>query len=107
MANRSIGKVSTAAASGGAIGAAFAQILVHLVPSLSPVEAAITVILTAGIALLGGYLVPPVPADEDSEESGEFSMEQIDEITTVTKYRPATGDRGNQDDPDGPKHLAE
>ena len=60
MANRSIGKVSTAAASGGAIGAAFAQILVHLVPYLSPVEAAITVILTAGIALLGGYLVPPI-----------------------------------------------
>lgn len=58
MANRSIGKVTTASASGGAIGAAFAQILVHLVPYLSPVETAITVILTAVIALLGGYLVP-------------------------------------------------
>lgn len=86
---RSIGKVTTASASGGAIGAALAQILVHLVPYLSPVEAAITVILTAGIALLGGYLVPPAPVPVEVEDSGEFSMDQIDEITTVTKYRPS------------------
>lgn len=59
MAERTIGKVTTASASGGAIGASLAQILVHLVPSLSPVETAITVILTAVLGLMGGYLVPP------------------------------------------------
>ena len=62
MATRSIGKVTTAAASGGAVGAALAGILVWLLTQwgidAGQIEAAISVVLTAGLGLLGGYLVP-------------------------------------------------
>lgn len=56
---RSIGPVTGASAVGGSLGAAIGQLVVHFFPTLEPVETAVTVIITAVLAVVGGYLVPP------------------------------------------------
>lgn len=56
---RTVGPVTGAATAGGVLGTALAQILVHVLPYLADVEVAVSVVLTALLALLGGYLVPP------------------------------------------------
>lgn len=56
---RSIGPVTGASAVGGSLGAAIGQLIVHFFPTLEPVETAVTVIITAVLAVVGGYLVPP------------------------------------------------
>lgn len=56
---RSIGPVTGASAVGGSLGAAIGQLVVHFFPTLEPVETAVTVIITAVLAVIGGYLVPP------------------------------------------------
>ena len=67
MATRSIGKVTTASATGAGVGAAIAAIIVWALNlagvDAQAIEAAISVVLTAGIALLGGYLVPAKEAE--------------------------------------------
>lgn len=57
--NRKVGQVTGAATAGGGLGAALAQILVHLWPYLGPVESAVTVVFTVALSLVAGYLVPP------------------------------------------------
>lgn len=60
MANkRTVGPVTGASAVGGSLGAAIGQLIVHFFPTLEPVETAVTVIITAILAVVGGYLVPP------------------------------------------------
>ena len=60
MANkRTVGPVTGASAVGGSLGAAIGQLIVHFFPTLEPVETAVTVIITAVLAVIGGYLVPP------------------------------------------------
>ena len=60
MANkRSVGPVTGASAVGGSLGAAIGQLIVHFFPTLEPVETAVTVIITAVLSVIGGYLVPP------------------------------------------------
>lgn len=56
---RSVGPVTGASAVGGSLGAAIGQLVVHFFPTLQPVETAVTVIITAILAVVGGYLVPP------------------------------------------------
>ena len=56
---RSVGPVTGASAVGGSLGAAIGQLIVHFFPTLEPVETAVTVIITAVLAVVGGYLVPP------------------------------------------------
>lgn len=65
MANkRSIKGVTTASATGGGLGAALAQLVIHLFPYMEGTEAALSVVMTVLVGLLGGYLVPPKdPAD--------------------------------------------
>ncbi|WGH92083.1 hypothetical protein QDX21_07005 [Auritidibacter ignavus] len=58
MQKRTVGPVTGASAVGGSLGAAIAQIIVHFAPSLQPVETAVTVIITAVLAVIGGWLVP-------------------------------------------------
>lgn len=56
---RTVGPVTGAATVGGAVGAAIAQVVVHVWPYLGPVETALTVLIAAALSLLGGWLVPP------------------------------------------------
>lgn len=70
--NRTVGPVTSATAVGGGLGAALAQILVHLWPYLEPVESAVTVVLTAILALVAGYLVPP------KDPEGNLVFDEID-----------------------------
>lgn len=56
---RTVGPVTGASAVGGSLGAAIGQLIVHFFPTLEPVETAVTVIITAILAVVGGYLVPP------------------------------------------------
>ncbi|WGH93887.1 hypothetical protein QDX21_03550 [Auritidibacter ignavus] len=58
MQKRTVGPVTGASAVGGSLGATIAQIIVHFAPSLQPVETAVTVIITAVLAVIGGWLVP-------------------------------------------------
>lgn len=60
---RSVGPVTGASASGGGLGAALSEILVHSFPSWQGIETPITVVLTVGLALIGGYLIPPKDRD--------------------------------------------
>ena len=68
MANkrRTVGPVTGASAVGGSLGAAIGQLIVHFFPTLQPVETAVTVIITAVLAVVGGYLVPP--KDDDAPD---------------------------------------
>lgn len=63
MASRTVGKVTTASATGGGVGAAIAAIIVWALNQAGVdaggIEAAISVVLSAGLAVLGGYLVKP------------------------------------------------
>lgn len=74
MANkRSIKGVTTASAAGGGLGAALAQVIIHVFPYMEGTEAALSVILTVLVGLLGGYLVPP--KDEEVEHTVETVYE--------------------------------
>lgn len=59
---RHIGKVTAASASGGALGAALAEIIVWAAHqynlNMDPIAGALTVVLTAATAVIGGFLVP-------------------------------------------------
>ena len=57
--NRSVGPVTAASTTGATVGAALAAVLVLLVPALQPVEWALTILATAALGLLGGWLVKP------------------------------------------------
>ncbi|PXA76484.1 hypothetical protein [Auritidibacter sp. NML100628] len=59
MQKRKIGPVTGATTVGGALGASIAQIIIHFVPSLQPLESAVTVIITVILAVTAGWLVPP------------------------------------------------
>lgn len=63
MASRTVGKVTTASATGGGVGAALAAIIVwglnQAGVDAGAIEAAISVVLSAGLAIVGGYLVKP------------------------------------------------
>lgn len=63
MASRTVGKVTTASATGGGVGAALAAIIVWALNQAGVdaggIEAAISVVLSAGLAIVGGYLVKP------------------------------------------------
>ena len=63
MASRTVGKVTTASATGGGVGAALAAIIVWALNQAGidagGIEAAISVVLSAGLAIVGGYLVKP------------------------------------------------
>lgn len=67
MAERKVGRVTTAAATGGGVGAALATIIVWLLHQAGVdadmIEGAISVVLSAGLAVLGGYLVPSEPGN--------------------------------------------
>ena len=69
--SRTIGKVTTASATGGGVGAALAAIIVWLLNQAgveaSAIESAISVVLSAGLAVLGGYLVPGDKPDTDGK----------------------------------------
>ena len=95
MANqkRSIKGVTTASAAGGGLGAALAQLVIHIFPYMEGTEAALSVILTVLVGLLGGYLVPP--QDEEFEELIEFDYEpgahagEYDEFYDTGEYTEA------------------
>src|SRR5699024_4251711 len=69
---RQVGAVTGASAVGGSLGAAIGQLVIHFAPSLEPVETAVTVIVTAVLALVGGYLAPP----KDRESLGIAGAEE-------------------------------
>lgn len=79
---RSIKGVTTASATGGTLGVALAQLLIHAFPYLEGAEAALSVVLTAVLGLLGGYLVPP------SGEETETTTETVYEIDYDEDYEP-------------------
>lgn len=70
---RSVGGVTTASAAGGGLGAALAQLVIHIFPYMEGTEAALSVVLTVLVGLLGGYLVPP--KDEGVEQTVETVYE--------------------------------
>ena len=69
---RQVGAVTGASAAGGSLGAAIGQLIIHFAPSLEPVETAVTVIVTAVLAVVGGYLVP----SKDREPLGIAGIEE-------------------------------
>ena len=91
---RSVGGVTTASATGGGLGAALAQLVIHIFPYMEGTEAALSVILTVLVGLLGGYLVPPAQ-DEEFEELIEFDYEpgahagEYDELYDTGEYAEA------------------
>lgn len=89
---RQVGAVTGASAVGGSLGAAIGQLIIHFAPSLEPVEAAVTVIVTAILAVIGGYLVPP----KDREALGIAGIEE-----PPVYVQPD----GSIDDDPGPENL--
>src|SRR5699024_2613283 len=81
MANqkRSIKGVTTASATGGGLGAALAQLVIHIFPYMEGTEAALSVILTVLVGLLGGYLVPPSKDEEVEETTETFELDYDEE----------------------------
>lgn len=69
---RQVGAVTGASAVGGSLGAAIGQLIIHFFPSMQPVETAVTVIVTAILAVVFGYLVPP----KDREALGIAGAEE-------------------------------
>jgi len=58
---RKVGATTASTATGGAVGASLAQLLVHFVPTLESVEGALTVLIGAALAVAAGYFVKPDP----------------------------------------------
>lgn len=80
---RTVGPVTGASAVGGSLGAALAQLIVHVWPYLQEVEAAVTIIMTAILAVVGGYLIPPkddIPADQALVLNGDIDADKVSEM---------------------------
>ena len=75
---RQVGKVTGVTTAGGGLGAALAQILVHVWPYLEPVEPAVTVVLTVILALVFGWAVPP--QDDKTTDENEAYDDGFDEL---------------------------
>lgn len=86
MANkRSIKGVTTASAAGGGLGAALAQLIIHVFPYMEGTETALSVVLTVLTGLLGGYLVPPAQDEGLDYEPGAHAGE-YDELYDTGAY---------------------
>jgi hypothetical protein len=117
MRTRTIGKVTTASATGGAVGAALAGIIVWVLERAGvdarELEAPITVVLTALLGLLGGWAVP-APNEEDlgEDDGAPEDPEQVENVADY--YDPATDTETNPEqnapvedaDPYEPRHSA-
>lgn len=66
---RIIGPVTAAAATGGTVGAAIAEIIVWFHPPAAEIRAALTILLTAALSLIGGWLVKPRQGGGDHASS--------------------------------------
>lgn len=69
MAQRKVGKVTASSAVGGGIGVALASVLVWLLAQFgvdaSPIETPLGVLMGAGLATIGGWLVKPAGKHEE------------------------------------------
>lgn len=84
MRPKTIGKVTISSATGATIGAALATIIVWIL-ARAGVDAAdlqdpLTIILTAGLGVLGGYLVPPAN-DPGGFEDPDIDVDDQDDYT--------------------------
>ena len=92
---RTVGPVTGAATVGSGLGAALAQILVHLVPTLQPVESALTLVFLAALGLLGGYLIPPqkpaIVTDTPNPDvfDGQANVEEGERVAVPDYHAPA------------------
>lgn len=68
MAARKVGPVTVAAAGGGTVGAALSDVIVWAYPPAEPIGAALTIILTAALGVLGGWLVKPQKGGDHAAE---------------------------------------
>ncbi|WGH91460.1 hypothetical protein QDX23_03575 [Auritidibacter ignavus] len=95
MQKRTVGPVTGASAVGGSLGAAIAQIIVHFAPSLQPVETAVTVIITACLAVIGGWLVP----SDKRHLLTVNSVAGVDDLEDVDDVVDADDDLGPEEPP--------
>ncbi|MGO1320988.1 MAG: hypothetical protein ACTII7_07865 [Galactobacter sp.] len=84
MQPKTIGKVTISSATGATIGAALATIIVWIL-ARAGVDAAdlqdpLTIILTAGLGVLGGYVVPPAN-DPGTVDDPTITVDDGDEYT--------------------------
>lgn len=107
MPNRKVGKVTTASATGGAVGAALSAILIWLLAQAgieaSEIEAPLTVVLTAGLAILGGYVVPPEDENGTGDVLDDFANLDVDDMDV----EPIESDEDEEQPADSPgRHAA-
>lgn len=106
MQQRKIGPVSTAAGAGSGLGGALAAILIHFIPSLEPITVPVIIVIGVGLALIGGFLVPPQhqdlwnsiisePVQDDTDDDLDFDEADILTATLNDELEeaPETGRR--------------
>ena len=85
---RTVGPVTAAASAGGGVGYAIADILVHFFPTLEPISGPLGMMITVGLGIIFGYLVPPKDYGEPDQfdEPDDFhGPDAFDEAVAETE----------------------
>lgn len=82
---RTVGQVTTAAGGGSAIGGALATLIVAIFGLAwdAPTVAALTTVLSAGLAFLGGYLVPSRKGELQAQVADAMTLTQAEKEELV------------------------
>lgn len=82
---RTVGQVTTAAGGGSAIGGAMATLIVAIFGLTwdAPTVAALTTVLSAGLAFLGGYLVPSRKGELQAQVADALTLTQAEKEELV------------------------
>lgn len=82
---RTVGQVTTAAGGGSAIGGALATLIVAIFGLTwdAPTVAALTTVLSAGLAFLGGYLVPSRKGELQAQVADALTLTQAEKEELV------------------------
>ena len=82
---RTVGQVTTAAGGGSAIGGALATLIVAIFGLTwdAPTVAALTTVLSAGLAFLGGYLVPSRKGELQAQVADAMTLTQAEKEELV------------------------
>lgn len=82
---RTVGQVTTAAGGGSAIGGALATLIVAIfgLDWDAPTVAALTTVLSAGLAFLGGYLVPSRKGELQAQVADALTLTQAEKEELV------------------------
>ena len=98
---RTVGQVTTAAGSGSGIGGALATLIVAIFGLAwdAPTVAALTTVLSAGLAFLGGYLVPSRKGELQAQVADAMTLTQAEKEELVESATQRAAYLGTPDIP--------